>query len=259
VGGGTGGGGETGGSGGSSGGSGGAADSGATPDAAGPDASATPGGPLPAGVRKVVILHDPNAGGSANDPSRKSMVDILTSMKDSHGIVVEMADSGTKAADLMDKALVIVGPNAKLFGANHPDPGLKMLPVPLMVSKDGNTVEIGLGKVQATDSIYNKITMLKTDHPLGAMFPEGTLTVLTTPNAQRILTYSGLGPGAIKIATGPVSAASYSIIGYEKGADMGNGLNAPAKRVGFFWHRPAAATMDGAKLFRAAVDWLLRP
>jgi hypothetical protein len=29
--------------------------------------------------------------------------------------------------------------------------------------------------------------------------------------------------------------------------------------VGFFWHRPAAVTPEGARLFKAAVDWLLRP
>jgi hypothetical protein len=219
-----------------------------------------PGGPLPPAVRKVVILHDANAGASAGDPSRGSMMEILTSMKASHGIVVEWMDSPTKADVLMDKALIIVGPNSSMFGANHPDPGLRTLPVPLMVSKDGNTTEIGLGKVLATDPPNdNRITIIKTDHPLAAGLPMGVLTVLTTPNAQRIITFSGLGPDAIKIATGPDSAASWSIIGYDKGGDMGGGLKAPAKRVGFFWHRPAAATAEGKKLFAAAVDWLLRP
>jgi hypothetical protein len=38
---------------------------------------------------------------------------------------------------------------------------------------------------------------------------------------------------------------------------MAGGFKAPAKRVGFFWHRPAAATPEGGKLFKAAVDWLV--
>jgi hypothetical protein len=237
-------------------------DAAVTPDAgSSAGTGGTPGstGPLPMAVRKVVILHDATAGSSAGDPSRGSMMEILAGMKDSHGIVVEWMDSPTKAADLMDKALIIVGPNSSMFGANHPDPGLKTIPVPLMVSKDGNTTEIGLGAVKATDPPNdNKITMIKIDHPLAAGLPMGSLTVLTTPNAQRIITYGGVGPDAIKIATGPDSAATYAIIGYEKGGDMGGGVKAPARRVGFFWHRPAAATPEGKKLFAAAVDWLLR-
>jgi hypothetical protein len=258
-------GGATGGSGGAPGGTGGGAGGGAqdasgTGDAGSSGGEANPGGPLPAAVRKVVILHDVNAGGSAADPSRRSMVDILTAMKDSHGIVVELMDSPTKADVLMDKALIIVGPNSSMFGANHPDPGLKTLPVPLMVSKDGNTTEIGIGRVSATDPPnFNRITIVKTDHPLAAGLPMGSVTVLTTPNRQRIITFAELGPDAIKIATGPQSATSFALIGYEKGGDMGNGAKAPAKRVGFFWHRPAGTTPEGTKLFQAAVDWLLRP
>ena len=253
-------GGSTGGGGASTGGSG--VDGGAALEVGGSGSDTNPGsgGPLPPGVRKVVILHDEAAGASNNDPSRKSMVDILNSMKDSHGIVVQLMDSPTKASALMDAALIIVGPNAKMFGANHPDPGLKTLPVPLMVSKDGNTTEIGLGQVGATDPPnFNRITIVKTDHPLAAGLPVGPVTVLTTPNRQRIITFANLGPGAIKIATGPQNANSWALIGYEKDGDMGNGVKAPAKRIGFFWHRPAAVTAEGTKLFRAAVDWALRP
>lgn len=262
-------GGASGGSGGTGGGVGGAAgggsggsgvDAGSATDSVGGETNPGSAGPLPPAVRKVVILHDVNAGGSANDPSRKSMVDILNAMKDSHGIVVELMNSPTKATELMDKALVIVGPNSSMFGNNHPDPGLKTLAVPLMVSKDGNTTEIGIGKVGATDPPnFNRINIIKSDYPLAAGFPMGNLTVLTTPNRQRIITFSDLGPGAIKIATGPQSMTSYALIAYEKGGDMGGGTMAPAKRVGFFWHRPAGTTPEGTKLFQAAVDWLLRP
>jgi hypothetical protein len=181
-------------------------------------------------------------------------------MKDPYGVVVEMMDSAAKASELMDKALVIVGPNARMFGANHPDPGLKTLPVPIIVSKDGNTTEIGLGKVGATDPPnFNRITIIKTDHPLAAGLPMGPVTVLTTPNRQRIITFADVGPGAIKIAAGPQSANSYALIAYETGADMGGGLKAPAKRIGFFWHRPAGTTPEGTKLFKAAVEWAFRP
>jgi hypothetical protein len=67
-----------------------------------------------------------------------------------------------------------------------------------------------------------------------------------------------VGPEAIKIATSPVDKTSWAIFAYEKGATMAGGVKAPARRVGFFWHRPSAVTSDGAKLFKAAVDWALR-
>jgi hypothetical protein len=207
---------------------------------------------------KVVILHDGNT--SNGDPCRKGMVEILESMKASHHIVVELRASPTKAGELADAALVIIGPNARMFGANHPDPGLRTLPIPVMVSKDGNTTEVGLGQVKATDPpTFNQVVMLPTSHPLGAGLPAGSVAVLTTPDRQRIIGFSNLGPDAIKIAADPQNPAAYAIVGYEKGADMGNGLRAPARRVGFFWHRPAATTPEGTRLFKAAVDWLLRP
>jgi hypothetical protein len=128
-----------------------------------------------------------------------------------------------------------------------------------MVSMEGNTTEIGLGRLGATDPPnFNTISIIKTDHPLAAGLAMGTQTVLTTPSRQRILTFAGVGPDAIKIAVGPQNMTTYSIIGYEKGGDMGGGVRAPARRVGFFWHRPAAVTPQGRKLFEAAVDWLLR-
>jgi hypothetical protein len=40
---------------------------------------------------------------------------------------------------------------------------------------------------------------------------------------------------------------------------MPGGLVAPAKRMGFFWHRPSAVTPEGKKLFIAAIEWALTP
>ena len=210
-------------------------------------------------MRKVVVLHDANAGGSANDPSRKTMMDVLNSMNGSHGITVTLMNSPTKATEMMDAALVIVGPNSSMFGANHPDPGLKTLPIPLIVSKDGNTTEIGLGTIvntpEYTAGLPVKIDIVNGAHPLAAGLM-GTVGVLTT--RCRLVRGLNLGPDAIKIANSPVDKTSWAIFAYEKGAMMAGGTPAPARRVGFFWHRPSALTDDGTKLFKAAVDWALR-
>jgi hypothetical protein len=253
--------GDTGGAGGTTGGSGGSAGEGGGAGGAQVDAAATAGdggNAIPPGEKVVYVLHEANAGGSANDPSRKSLVDILNSMHDSHGIVVKLADSPTPAAKMPDAALIIVGPNAKMF-EDHPAPDLKTTTVPVIISKDGNTTEIGMGNVMNTAAMYDTIKIVKNDHPLAAGFPLGNVKVLTTTNAQRLVRFSNLGPDAIKIAVTPVDNATFAIVAYEKGGMMANGFRAPAKRVGLFWHRPAAATPDGAKLIKAAVDWALRP
>jgi hypothetical protein len=250
---GTGGGDATGGSGpgGSSGGSGGAP----PPDAA---VTSGDGGGVPPGTHVVYVLHDSMAGGSANDPSRKSLMDILNSMHDSHGVVVKMVDSVTPASQMPDASLIFIGPNASMF-EHHPAPDLKTTTVPLIISKDGNTTEIGLGNVVNTAAIYDTIKIIKNDHPLAAGLPLGNVKVNTSANAQRMIRIQNVGPDAIKIAVTLVDNTSYSIVAYEKGATMANGFKAPAKRMGLFWHRPSAATEDGAKLVKAAVDWMLRP
>jgi hypothetical protein len=214
--------------------------------------------PLPPGEKVVYVLHDAMAGASANDPSRKSLMDILNSMHDSHGIVVKLANSPTPAAQMPDAALIIIGPNAKMF-EDHPAPDLKTTTVPVIVTKDGNTVEVGMGTVLNTAAMYDTIKIIKNDHPLAAGLPLGTVQVVTTTAAQRMIRFTNLGPDAIKIAVGPADDTTYSIVAYEKGGVMANGFKAPAKRVGLFWHRPAAATANGAKLVKAAVDWALRP
>jgi len=247
-------GGATGGSGGSTGGSGGAT------GGSGGDAGGAGGGGAGgvSGMHVVYLLHDSMAGSSINDPSRKSLLDILNSMHDSHGIVVKMVDSVTPASQMPDAALIFIGPNASMF-EHHPAPDLKTTTVPLIISKDGTTTEIGLGNVVNTPAIYDTIKIIKNDHPLAAGLPLGNVKVNTSANAQRMIRIGNVGPDAIKIAVSLVDNTSYSIVAYEKGATMANGFKAPAKRMGLFWHRPAAATDDGAKLVKAAVDWMLRP
>jgi hypothetical protein len=66
-------------------------------------------------------------------------------------------------------------------------------------------------------------------------------------------------PEAKVVATLVGNAKAATIYYYTKGQTMLNGVKAPAKRVGFFWHRTADTTPDGRKLFIAAVMWALQP
>jgi hypothetical protein len=216
-------------------------------------------GPPPGGPFKVVLVYSPDH--DASDPSLKGpdgMMDLLTSMKESHNVVPEMMlDNVAKASVLGDKALVIVGPNVR---QGMIDPAIKNLAVPVMVSKDGGgTSAIGLGTAGNTDANQDSIRIIAIDHPITAGMQMGLVKVMTTNAAQRMVQFTALGPGAKKLATLANNATQFAIVTYDKGADMGRGLMAPAKRVGFFWHRPAGASDDGKKLFKSAVAWLIAP
>ena len=95
----------------------------------------TGGGPPPGGPFKVVLITGDTA--NPNDPSRLQMIAILKSMKATHNVMMEeIAANAVRAANMMDKHLLIASPNANYFGVT-PEAALKNLPVPIMVSKDG--------------------------------------------------------------------------------------------------------------------------
>jgi hypothetical protein len=267
-------------SGGSGGGAGsaGAAGGGGTPPAR-PDASgardtaggrdgapgATPGptGPFPQGPHKVALIYSTDHDGldlAKADASLRDMVAILDGMKATHNVIAErVLDDDAKAANFKDYALIIVGPNVKHGSI---DPAFKDLPVPLIASKDLEGItRLGLGTMVNTDEFTTnlpvKINIINPTHPLAAGLT-GTVGVLSTK--CRVVRGKGVGPDAIKIATAAVEQdISWSIFAYEKGGTMAGGFKAPAKRIGFFWHRPSAATPDGKKLFIAAIEWAIRP
>jgi hypothetical protein len=257
-----GGGGSTGGSSGSGGsgdgGSTGAPDAGSTGGTGGgsnPDAPVTAPGEFPAGPNKVVLLYSTDHAES--DGSLKDMIAVIESMKDSHHVVLQKVLSNqAKAANMMDAALIIAGPNTTFCG-DHPDPAFKALPVPIMVSKDCNTTDFGLGTMMNTANSFNSIKIVKSDHPLAAGL-SGSVRVFTD-QVCRVVRGANLGPGAIKIANSPADDNTWAIFAYEKGGEMPGGFKAPAKRVGFFWHRPSGGTPEGKKLFQAAIEWAIKP
>jgi hypothetical protein len=135
------------------------------------------------------------------------------------------------------------------------DTAIANLPIPVMISKDCTTWS-GLGNMMNTGNTENSINLVKVDHPLAAGLPAGKVRVFTD-NVCRLVRGGGVGPDAIKIAS--FDASTWTIFAYEKGGMMAGGKPAPARRVGFYWHRPSGATPEGKKLFEAAVDWLIKP
>jgi hypothetical protein len=261
----TGSGGSTGGAGGAgTGGTGTGGNVGSGGSGSGSDASAgetNPGTGNPGGPHKVVLVYSPDHNGlniPQADPSLRSMVEILDGMKATHNIIPErILDNEAKAATLGDRALIIVGPNVR---QGMVDPALRNIPVPLMASKDGGGMTaLGLASMLNTGGTnLDTITIIKADHPLAAGFPLGPVKVFSV--GARFVRGGDVGPDAIKIATTPEGAAnSWGIFAYDKGGTMAGGVKAPAKRIGFFWHRPPPVTEDGKKLFIAAVAWAIAP
>jgi hypothetical protein len=228
----------------------------------GASAPTPPGAGFPSGPKKVVLLvGDTNV----RDQSRLQLIQILESMKDSHGIQLEVMQSQmAKAANLADRDLIIAGPNNN-YCTDNPDPAFRTLPVPIIVSRDCKTTQFGLATMMNTQEYLTvpvNLVIEKTDHPLAAGLPKGTIPVLQT--RCRLVRGRDLGPDAIKIARPPADATpaaadSWTIFAYDKGGTMAGGLKAPAKRMGFFWHRPSAVTPEGKKLFVAAIEWALTP
>jgi len=249
------------GTGGSTGGSGGdavdASATGGAPGDAGPMTGDVGLGVLPPGDKHVVVLHGTSTAG---DPLRASVMSVLTAMKDSHGVIYEeMIDKQTKAAQLVDKALVFVAGNSD-FCESEQDMAYGDLPIPVIVSKDcDRTTRIfQLGMMHNTPNDQTKIHIVNPMHPLAAGLT-GDVTVF--PSNSRIVNASMLGPEAVVIATTmPTTTppSSPTIFYYPKGAAMYNGFKAPGKRMGFFWHRPTVGTDGAKKLLHAAVDWMLR-
>jgi len=199
----------------------------------------------------VVLLY--SSDHNASDASLKDMMAVLNEMKDhlTPEFILD-SDPKSKAAMLKDKGLVIVGPNTRACTGGV-DTAIKDLPLPVMISKDC-TSWAGIGNMMNTGNTENSINIVKSDHPLAAGL-SGKVRVFTD-NVCRLVRGGGLGPDAIKIAQ--FDANTWNIFAYEKGGMMPGG-KAPAKRMGFYWHRPSGGTPEGKKLFKAAVDWMITP
>jgi hypothetical protein len=97
-----------------------------------------------------------------------------------------------------------------------------------------------------------KIKILQPGHPIAAGY-SGTVQVFSSNTSE---TWGKPGPGAVGIASVPNYTKQKAIFAYETGTEM-VGINAPARRVGFFFrdNNPTSLTSDGWKLFDNAVKW----
>ncbi len=226
------------------------------PDAATQDSGANDG---PSGGPRVVLLLYGSETNPRDYAPRDGMKEVLESMAASHGVVVDMQeDVKTTTATANGKALIVISGNCKAFAPYDGQLAMKFkeVTIPIIVSKDPVGKDMGMvTNASATDPANDtQIRIVKSDDPMAAGLT-GVITVF--PSGSRLIT-GNPGPEATIIATTTTDNRAV-IYAFAAGATMVNGYKAPAKRLGFFWHRPTGGTEDAKKLFRAAVDWALKP
>lgn len=218
-----------------------ASDGSATPgDDGGGGGITNPGGPI-----LLVIANDP-------DPSPDNGMKAELMAQGLTFVVQNSTMMPLTPASADGKSLVIINPNTPR--GNVPA-SFKDVTVPVIVSKDGPATQMMMATgVGSTDPGQTQITITAPDDPLAAM-QMGAVTIY--PKGNRVI-FGTPGPGGKTVATvkGSQNAA---IFYYPTGAVMAGGFKAPAKRVGFFWHRTSDVTPAGRKLFVAAIKWALAP
>jgi hypothetical protein len=221
----------------------------AEPDSA---PSSESGTTLPPGDRHVLMVWGQDVSAAPHD----GMLMLLQSMKDEYGVVVdEIEDVKATADSTIGKALVVINPSTKAYSGSVQGK-FKNVPVPVIISKDHvqQDMDVAAGSNDHSDAAQTQITIVAEGDPMAAGLT-GTVTVY--PAKSRIIFADMLSPDAKRIAVVPGHTDQVCIYTFEKGATMANGFVAPARRAGFFWHRPTDTTPEGKQLLRALVAWML--
>ena len=171
------------------------------------------------------------------------------------GYTVTVKDQTAAATtDATGKTLVVISSSVASGSVNTK---FRNVTVPVMtwehslyddMKMTGSSFNTHYGQITA----QSQIAITNAAHPLAGGL-SGTVSVVSS---AQTLAWGAPNANAAKVATVNGDASKTVIFGYESGASM-VGLNAPARRVGFFFfdNVPANATTQGWTLFDAAVNW----
>jgi hypothetical protein len=114
---------------------------------------------------------------------------------------------------------------------------------------------MGMTSDEGTDTNERDIVIVNSNHPLAGNVPSGDRRVYSS---NQTLTWGVPSNNAARIATIDNNSSRYVIFGYTTGASM-VGMNAPARRVGFFLEDNGADNLTGTGwvLFNAAINWAM--
>ncbi|HEX8475577.1 MAG TPA: multicopper oxidase domain-containing protein [Pyrinomonadaceae bacterium] len=204
-------------------------------------------------VTKSVLMVVGSTALNASDGAIKSRLESL-------GYKVVLKDGASmNTADAVGMSVVFV---SETITATDVGTKLRDIGVPVVVSDAALFDDMQMtGNVLDTD--YNnlggqtQLAIADASHPLAAGFPAGAVTVATIPQS---FAWGRPALSAAKVATVLTDSNKTTIYGYERGASM-VGMNAPARRVGFFLTGDAAAYLNnnGWALFDAAINWAIQP
>ena len=170
------------------------------------------------------------------------------------GFTVQVkAAASAVIADATGKALVIV---SSTVTSGNVGTKFKSVAVPVLtwesaIYDDMAFVPSGSGTL-GTQANVSSVTISAPSHPMAA-----GLTGTPTVSSAATMSWGKPVASAVKVATLPTDSSKSLIFGFESGAALGDGTNAAARRVGFFFEDNTAAglTNNGWSLFQQAVTW----
>ena len=172
-----------------------------------------------------------------------------------HTIVVRNARE-VRAADANGKDLVLISESSESVDVKNK---LRDVPVPLITWEGWLFDDLGMtGLTEEQDygELTTETSIRVTDptHPLAAGLSGDVHTAIVNNGTSNKFHWGVPNQNAIIVATTLANGSRAHIFAYEQGAMM-VGLFAPARRVGFHNATGTNLTLDGWRLFDAAVRW----
>ena len=185
---------------------------------------------------------------NASDAAAKSRLEAL-------GFNVTVVDDNQSATtDADGKGLIFISSTTLSSNVNtkYRDVEIPVICYESYLFDDFKMTGNAAGHDYGTQGNVSKIVIENNAHPLAAGL-SGTVNILTSGGTA---TWGAPSNSAISVGSIPGNAHRKLIFAYETGDNM-VGMNAPARRVGFFLHNSTADEMTaaGTQLFDGAVRW----
>ena len=166
---------------------------------------------------------------------------------------VVLSQSQARTIDANGKDLVIISDSVDSTTVGTK---FRSVTVPVINWEPALFDDLGMTGTGASDfgseAGQTQVNIVDPNHPLAA----GLSGLLTTTNAAWPYTWGAPSANASVVATVAANPARKVLFGYETGTTM-VGMNAPARRVGFFNGYGDDFTPEGGALFDASVKWAL--
>jgi hypothetical protein len=192
----------------------------------------------------LFVVNNPN--GNASDNAVRTQLQALGHT------VLTIDDDAVTAADANGRELVIISSTVNSGAVGNE---FRNVAVPVLLWENALFDNMGMTSDEGTEPNERDIVIVNSNHPLAGNVPSGDRRVYSS---NQTLTWGVPSNNAARIATIDNNSSRYVIFGYTTGASM-VGMNAPARRVGFFLEDNGADNLTGTGwvLFNAAINWAM--